>query len=394
CFNLTMEKFDWKRTIRINILLLKLVGLWPKGDEAYGRNFYTFYTFLSVVIFQIGHVFFQTVNLFLIANDLEAVTGTIFILLTDMGAFIKTYCLVKNMKMLKQLMITLNSDLFQPKNLEQRNLVQKSLNFWTIVVSIFWFCAFGCLFFWCSFPVFDKTVKEYRLPFLAWYPYNSKQSPQYELTYLYQAAAIIFTSMANVNTDTLIAALNVYIGAQFDILCDDLRNFNKGGKSSSEEVNQTLKNCIHHHREILKFAGCTNEFCNWLIFVQFFVGGISVGLTMFQLTVVVPFSSEFFSHVYYSTAVSVEAFMYCWFGNEIEIKSSKLPYAVFESDWIGLSPEIKKNVIIFVLRVQKSVRISALGLFYLSLETFVKVSTDHVFLEEIDNVLFVLDISN
>ncbi|RZC39451.1 7tm 6 domain containing protein, partial [Asbolus verrucosus] len=270
---------------------------------------------ISVVIFQIGHVFFQTVNLFLIANDLEAVTGTIFILLTDIGAFIKTYCLVKNMKMLKQLMITLNSDLFQPKNLEQKNLVQK---------------------------IFDKTVKEYRLPFLAWYPCNSKQSPQYELTYLYQALAINFTAMANVNTDTLIAALNMYIGAQFDILCDDLRNLNKGGKSSSEEINQTLRNCIHHHREILKFADYTNEFCNWLIFIQFFV-------------------------------VSVEAFMYCWFGNEIEIKSSKLPYAVFESDWTGLSPEVKKNLIIFVLRVQKSVRIYALGLFYLSLETFVKI---------------------
>jgi hypothetical protein len=37
----------------------------------------------------------------------------------------------------------------------------------------------------------------------------------------------------------------------------------------------------------------------------------------FQL---VPLSSEFFSLLSYGLAITVQIFMYCWFGNEVEIK--------------------------------------------------------------------------
>ncbi|RZB94419.1 7tm 6 domain containing protein, partial [Asbolus verrucosus] len=333
-----MNRFDWKETIKINIFMLKTVGLWPTGDESYGRNVYTLYAIVSTALFQIGHIFFQTVNLFLSLDNLQAVTGTIFILLMEMAGTLKTYCLVKNMKMLKQLMVTVNCDSFQPKNMQQRNLIQPNINAWKRFVSTFWLFIVFALFFCCSFPVLDKTVREYRLPFLAWYPYETKTSPQYEFTYIYQALAISFLALVNVNIDSLIAALNMFIAAQFDILCDDLRRLHCRGKN----VIKILKNSIYHHREILKFADYANQFYNWLLLVQFFVGGVSLGLSLFQMTIVVPFSSEFYMLAAYENAVLVGVFMYCWFGNEIEIKSSTLSYAVFESDWTSFSPDSPK----------------------------------------------------
>ncbi|RZC38123.1 7tm 6 domain containing protein [Asbolus verrucosus] len=367
-----MKQLDWKHTFKLNILMLKIVGLWPQG-ESYGLNLYTVYAIFSITLFHFCYIFTQTVNLYFIRNDLKAVTGTIFVLLTDMGASLKTYCLIKNMKMLKQLMMTVNYDLFQPKTLKQKNLIQPNINAWKCIGLTFWFFTVGCLILWSLFPILDKTVKDYRLPFLAWYPYNTKISPQYELTYFYQAVATIFLATVNVNLDTLIAALNMFVGAQFDILCDDLRNLHGVGRNASRSVEEKLKNCIHHHREILKFADYANRFYNWLLFVQFFVGGISIGIAMFQLTVVVPLSTEFHSLVSYVNAISVQVFMYCWFGNEIEIKSSKLPYAVFESDWTGFPQKMKKYMIIFILQIRKPLQISAFGLFYLSLDTFVKI---------------------
>ncbi|RZC37729.1 7tm 6 domain containing protein [Asbolus verrucosus] len=366
-------KFDWKRTIRLNILVLKIVGLWPPGDEIYGYTFYTLYEILNVLFLQIGIIVFQTVNLFLNIDDLEVVTGTIFVLLMEMLAPIKSYTIIKNTGMLKQLMATINNDLFQPKNFQQRSLIQPNLKAWKKTVATFWFFTLGWLFFLMLCPFFDKTVNEYRLPFLAWYPYSVKASPQYELSYLHQFISVTTMSMVNVNIDSLIAALNMYIGAQFDILCDNLRNFYDNSRDSPTDVEEKLKKCINHHREILKFASYANKFYNWLIFEEFFVGGISIGLSMFQLTVVVPFSSEFHSFISYSTAISVQVFMYCWFGNEIEVKSSKLPYAIFESDWTNLPPKIKKELLIFLIRVQQPLKMSAFGLFYLSLETFVKI---------------------
>jgi hypothetical protein len=48
-------------------------------------------------------------------------------------------------------------------------------------------------------------------------------------------------------------------------------------------------------------------------------------------------------------------------------------YTVFESNWLDTSMEVKKNMIFFVMRCQKPVKMSALDLFYLSLDTFMRV---------------------
>jgi hypothetical protein len=80
-----------------------------------------------------------------------------------------------------------------------------------------------------------------------------------------------------------------------------------------------------------------NQFFNIIVFTQFFTSAISIGLTMFQLTVVsqpsnfskmlvqtglfkvAPLSTEFYSLLFYGSAIVVQIFMYCWFGNEVEV---------------------------------------------------------------------------
>ncbi|RZB41505.1 7tm 6 domain containing protein [Asbolus verrucosus] len=363
-----MKRFDWKQVIRVNIFISKVVGVWPPGDETYGCTFYTLYELFIVLCLQTCFIFSQTVDVISNLDNLQAVTGTIFVLLMEMLAPLKSFTLLTNMGMLKQLMTTVNSDLFQPRNSRQVSLVQPIMNAWKKTVGTFWFFTFGWLFFVSLDPIFDKTFREYRLPFGTWYPYSTKVSPQYELTYLHQFLAITSITLVNINMDAIIAALNMYIGAQLDILCDDVRHL-----QNSADVGENLIRCVQHHREIVKFAEFTNRFYNWMIFEEFFVGGVSIGISMFQLTVVAPLSNEFYSFVSYSFAVCVQVFLYCWFGNEIEVKSNSLSYAVFESDWTSLSPEIKKELIIFLIRVQRPVKMSAFGLFYLSLETFVKI---------------------
>ncbi|RZC37616.1 7tm 6 domain containing protein [Asbolus verrucosus] len=325
----TVENFSWQQTLKVNILMLKMLGLWPPGDGTYGFNLYTLYKIFSALCFELCHIGAQTVKLFFILDDLQAVTGSIFVLLMEMLGLLKSYCIIRNMGMLKQLTITLSNDLFQPKNLHQKNLIQPSLNAWKSIASALWILCFGWMLTWMLSPIFDKSFKQYRLPFLAWYPYNTQTSPQYELTYLHQLTGISYICMNSLTSDTLIAALNMYIGAQFDILSDDVRNFYDGVKSSPADASGKLKSCIKHHKEILKLAEHANHF--------------------------------------------YKIFLYCWFGNEIEIKSSKLPYAVFESDWTELPPEVKTLLIIFILRTQRPLKMSAYGLFFLTLETFVKI---------------------
>ncbi|RZC40730.1 7tm 6 domain containing protein, partial [Asbolus verrucosus] len=278
-----MEKFDWKLTIERNIGMLKIVGLWPAGDDTYKPDLYTLYAIISITVFVLGHNFCQSFNIIYILDDLEALTATIFVSLTEMLAILKSYYLIRNMGILKQLMVTLTSDMFQPKNQNQKSLVKSSLNFWKSVYTVFSLMTLSTIFFWTTFPILDGSVREHRLPFLACFAQNS------------------------------------------------------------------------------------NQFFNWIV-----LSAISIGMTMFQLTVVALFSSEFYSYLFYANAIVVEIFMYCWFGNEVEVKSSRFLYAVFEADWTEASLEVKKNLVFFTLRCQKPIKVSALNLFYLTLNTFMK----------------------
>jgi hypothetical protein len=54
-------------------------------------------------------------------------------------------------------------------------------------------------------------------------------------------------------------------------------------------------------------------------------------------------------------------------------QSDEVPRSAFQSDWLGASTEAKKRLIFFMMNAQRPLRISALNLFDLSLNTFLKV---------------------
>ena len=247
--NSKMKKFDWTNTIKRTIFMLKILVLWPPGDT-YKFDFYSAYSFVSIVALTCGHNFFSAVNIYFIFPDLEAIAGTIFVTLPELLTIMKTYYMIQNMQLLKQLMVDINQEHFQPRNVSQVELIQPSLNFWKKTVTFLWSMSSGAVFFWATFPILDGSVKENRLPFLAWYPYDTTVSPLYEITYVYQIISFVFIAATTLTTDTLIGVLNVFIGAQCDILCDDLRHI--FDEDHFILCGKKMFRCIKHHKEILR----------------------------------------------------------------------------------------------------------------------------------------------
>jgi hypothetical protein len=209
-----MDKYDWKANIKMNILMLQVCGLWPKGDETYKPGIYALQATILLTVFLMGHMFCQVVKIYFIRDNLEAITGSFYVLLVEMLVVFKVYYLIKNME-----------------------------TFLTMSYCYNLFCVL--------FPLLDKTAEEKRLPFLAWYPYNTQISPFYQITYIHQIASVVFITTVHVNIDTLVAAINAFNGSQFDILCDNLRNLHN--LTGSEDINDKLINCIEHHKQTLRY---------------------------------------------------------------------------------------------------------------------------------------------
>lgn len=95
---------------------------------------------------------------------------------------------------------------------------------------------------------------------------------------------------------------------------------------------------------------------------------------MFELTLVELFSLQFVSMVLYQGCMLVEIILYCWFGNEIILKSENICFSVYSSDWYRNSVEYKKKMLMIMTRTQVPIRLYAGNLFTLSLVTFAAVS--------------------
>ena len=245
-----MEHFDWNFTIRTNIFVLRMLGLWPKHTNKYEFNLYLLYALIVICFFAVLHTLTQAINVFFIFNNFDALMRTTYILLTLLLDLLKICFFTQNIQTVKQLLETLDRKSFQPRTVKQKLLIEKDLNLWTQMYWMLTWCCIGALLFWAIFPILDGSYREGRLPFIAWYPFDFGVTPLYQITYVYQILGISVLAMSTINIDTLMAATNLFAGAQFDILCDNLKNLHLGEDDS--KCKEKLKICFQHHREILR----------------------------------------------------------------------------------------------------------------------------------------------
>ena len=276
-----MEKFDWLSTFGTNLKMLRLVGLWPENPRGYKCDYYTLYALVCINLCLNGPNFTQIMDIYFYSSDLETLTARIFLTLSELLVPIKTYYHVKNISTVKELVEKINRTIFQPKTTSQRNLVQFQLKIWKVAYSAFCCSSFAAVIFIFTFPIFDGSYKEHRLPMSAWFPFDFKSSPYYQMTYLYQTVAISVLVVADLNMDMFVVALIVFIGVQCDILCDDLKN-----NVSEPKFCEKFLRCIIHHKEILSFTENANNCYEMVIFWQIFTSSLAIALTMFQLTLV------------------------------------------------------------------------------------------------------------
>ncbi|KAJ3663322.1 hypothetical protein Zmor_007613 [Zophobas morio] len=312
-----MEKFDSRQKIAVNILMLRLMGLWPEKHESYSPNLYTLYAFISVVGIIGSQNFFQTMNICFVYKDLEALAAGIFLTTTDVLVSVKMCIFIQNIKIVKKVILSLNDDEFQPKNNRQVEMLQSSLKFWKVMYMSYFALISTIATFWSILPILTGSVRNKQLPLDAWYFYDSTISPLYEITYVYQCVAIVFLAISTTSIDSLILVLMIYITGQCNNLCDSLTHLEANKKRN---VHKRIIDCIKHHKKILSFALDSNRFFDKIILGQFVTSTTVLASTMFQLSLVNPFSTDGFIRIFYTVAVTTQIFIYCWFGNEVELK--------------------------------------------------------------------------
>ncbi|XP_060531219.1 odorant receptor Or1-like isoform X2 [Cylas formicarius] len=169
----------------------------------------------------------------------------------------------------------------------------------------------------------------------AWYPFDHRLSPNYELTMLHQDLAIAYNIYLVVNTDHFSFNLMMELGKQCEFLGSTLETLDEyrfengalsheGGKKLRADspwfLNRMRSNlvvCIQHYEEVKKLAAVIESFYSWSLLVLFLGGTIILCTLLYQATIVSVSSAQFFMLCFFLTSMLTEQFLFCWFGTEI-----------------------------------------------------------------------------
>ena len=240
-----VDNFDWKNVIYENLLVLKSVGLWPKGNGLYNRDVYLVYALSLAVFLVAGFNLSQLINIYFIYTDFEVLTSSILLMTTNLLAITKMCLFLKNVPKIKNILNTLNTLDFRPKTPSQLELIKPSLKRWKRIYIWYHTVVIFNLLMWSVAPILGD-LEEHRLPFAAWFPFDTQVLPNYAAAYVYQMVCMWPMSVCNMNLDCIVMALMMLLCVQCDLLCYNLRSLH------SLSFDKELVECIKRHKVIVR----------------------------------------------------------------------------------------------------------------------------------------------
>ncbi|KAG5899378.1 hypothetical protein JTB14_036867 [Gonioctena quinquepunctata] len=359
--------FDFYSYFQTDFTRLKYLGVWMINEKSKHPKFQMAYVFIINILFTCIVNLVQVINFFKQTESLEKFAGCGYVVAISCLGTAKSFYIFKNRREFQILVETLNDEVFQPRNMQQKIMTESSLNFYKNVKTTLLAMCTTAVISSMTTPLLHKKNDE-NLPFASWYPFDVKSSPVYELVYIHQCVSDFYISYVNIYVDIMISGFTTFIGLQCDMLCEELCNMEDDGDQSIGEY-------IEYHRQILRFAQTTENIFSEIYFLQFIASTSALCMTLFLLTLVERNTFEFFYLIVFLISIASLLLVPCWFSSEMKRKSENIPQAIYACPWIDAPKSFKKDIIYFMHKTQEPIRFRAIGFFNMSVETFMSVST-------------------
>nr|XP_031827715.1 odorant receptor 46a-like [Nomia melanderi] len=220
----------------------------------------------------------------------------------------------------------------------------------TVFTSVFGSCV---LIIWITSLIRDTRNRV--LAFRAWVPYNYSSPTLYTVTYTHQALSVTVSSLMNIAYDTLFSGLMFSIYSQLEILGHRLRNIRSDQRGTARD-----------------FVAKMNERFELVLCVQFLTSALSMCFVLYQFTQS-DGNARLAEMFMYAVCMLVEIFYYCWYGNEVRLKSLEIPDVIYASDWLNLDEKTKKTLLMIMIRSRIPMQFTSAHVVSMNIDTFMTV---------------------
>ncbi|CAH2048280.1 unnamed protein product, partial [Iphiclides podalirius] len=308
-------------SISASLTALRLVGFWaPRGMSSSGNLFYNLYGFFCFMFLLGTYLIIQVVDMFVIWGDLPLMTGTAFLLFTNLAQAVKLANLVKRRRMIRTIINEADHILKAESTDEGKEVVSRCNRETAMQQVLYVGLTIVTMVGWAT------SAEKNKLPLRAWYPYDTSQSPAYELTYLHQVFALFVAATLNVSKDTLVTALIAQCRCRLRLLGLALRRLCHDADVTGDllvpaayeaVVAERLRSCVARHQAALLSAEQLQSCFSESTLAQFTVSLVIICVTAFQLVSQAGNVVRLLSMGTYLLNMMFQVFLYCYQGNQL-----------------------------------------------------------------------------
>ncbi|KYN07119.1 Odorant receptor 46a, isoform A, partial [Cyphomyrmex costatus] len=374
--------------LSLNFFIYTVGGIWrPLEWSSNGAKLlYNVFTFI-IISSEYFLVLTQFMDIIFVVNNIDDFATTTLMFLTIVAVCCKATVVVIRRNAIINLVQILLKAPYKPRDEDEVAIQTKFDKFIRYFLQLYQKICRSCSIKYSLLATSSVTgttigsvlnIMQGHLPYRIWLPCNYNVSTIFWIISIHQILTIIFATMINVGTETLVFGLILQTCAQFEILKNRLHKFIikktvkylGHARPLSNEDKTGISECIRHHLSIYKYAKTVNIIFNQVLFVQFFSSILVLCTSVYYLSMHIKELSAAASLLVYTICMFVQIFVYCWSGNEVMLKSISIADAIYRMNWPILSVNEKKGLLMIMIRSTIPVKFTSSFLITLSLQSY------------------------
>jgi hypothetical protein len=301
------------------------------------------------------------------ADSLEEIVQGFSIFSSGTCVIFKTIHYMKFSKPIEKLYENLkdifNSRFFNDQNIDDCESLKKEIRDIVIIFKIFIFSSFS------SVTIFFLTFFVQGLVYDVMYPFDITNWIGFWIAVVHQS----FTSIYVVPLVTCLDSLPVlFIGYATGIMNELAKRLESSGSLCDDDDKLHLEKCIEVHKQMKELVIEIQNNFSGILFIQGFISSTTICSNIF-LASMVDNISTFLHGLTFCVSLSIENFIYCYFGQNLMNSSEKVSNSVFHSEWYKMKLATIKNLKMFMENLKNPLRISIYGVYDLNLMMFQKI---------------------
>ncbi|KAK0095294.1 hypothetical protein PV326_008760 [Microctonus aethiopoides] len=377
------------KLLKISFDILQMSGFWrPPEWTGLKKWLYNLYTLLMIYTLY-SVTFTQLIELLRSIENVDEFINNSLILLTTTNACVKVFNILRNRDEILKMINSLLTNPCCPRDDDER-MIQHKYDMGIKWNSIMYAVLTELSVFGVNMGSVLEDIPKRTLAYKTWLPYDYNKSELiYWMTYINQLIADALGSFVNISYDTLVPGCMMQTCAQFEIfkhrlnkLCniphsiDTISQKSTTNLLSNEKTQQIIEqkivaDCVQHHLNIFELKTANNIFA-YSIFFQYSVSLVVICASVYGLSNVDPFTTEFTYIIVYLICMTVQIYIFCFYGTIVTHKSINLSDNIHGMDWAALSIPTKKSLLIIMTRTSRPIQFTSGHIVVLCLDSFNK----------------------